>query len=183
MGMNNEALIPSAYDPVYLRDRANLFSASWDEDRSGETYVFRTDSEAAWSRLIEARDAYPVTYLADQLRPRLLREMSVERDRKIASFTFSGMSIALDAVTRANLTAAVVGLDRCADVDAIEWSLGEGHFVTLQREDVLALADAAFRYVQACFAAHKLIADEIKAAETIDDVAGLDLAAHEAWPA
>lgn len=127
---------------------------------------------------------YPTTYLADELGPRLLREASAERDRKLAAFSINGVTIPMnDRETRSDLTGAVVGLDRCADVEAIEWSLGDGHFVTLPRAAILAMADAAFRFVQACFAAHKDIADEIKAAETIHDLDGFDIASHEAWPA
>lgn len=178
--MNPISILPSHYDVDFIVKQAgvtNHFGYPAQDD--GIHFRYRVEDYDAVQTAI---DAYPVAYRAVEV-PKLIHVVSRTREQKLAAFVFNGMAVPLDTVTIANLTASTVGLTRDVNRAAINWSLGKGVSLTIPRAVMLALADAAFAYVNDCFDAQKVIVEEIQSASDIEALRLIDVAGHEAWPA
>lgn len=178
--MTATSILPDYYDVPFILEAAgvtNHYGHIAHEDGIHLHYLVE-DFEAVQA----ARLAYPVAYRAVMV-PDMIHEVSQTRERKLAVFAFNGIRVPLDMATIANLTASAVGLERDPDRQSINWSLGKGQFVTLNRAVVDALAKAAFAYVNDCFDAQKAIVEEIQSAADIEVLRAIDIASHEAWPA
>lgn len=170
---------PKHYDATFILEQAGVTNHyGYEVGESGTTFKYLpADMEA----VLAAIEAYPVAYKA-VMAPAMIHEASITRERKVSTFTFNGMTIPLNLETVANLTASAVGLERDPSRATVNWSLGKGQFVTIPRDVMLALADAAFAFVNDCFDAQKTIVEEIQSAADIEVLRQMDIANHPAWP-
>lgn len=161
--------IPASYDQDFIIEKAALVSGyGFSPPVNGiVTINFYGDG---YNRTLTVVEGYPTAYLEKAL-PAKLAAISAERDRRIRNFTFNGFVLDLEGDTKRDLADAALGLTRNTDVLSIEWSLGGGKFTTLTRDELLAIADAAFKHVQTTFAGHRKLADRAKAALNIDELA------------
>lgn len=173
-----EITIPASWDIPFLLRHGTSFDYSVSSETNGTVrlQVHSWDLE----KLTAAVTAYPTEYLTVCLSPKLAA-ISAERDRRIQSFTFGGQVIPLDDQTKLNLDCAALGLMRNTGVLAIAWSLGNGEFVTLPREVILGMADAAFMHTQGLFSRHQALAKAAKDAKTIDELKAIDETADASW--
>lgn len=178
--LDSHSTYPSHYDSDWIRDQVKPTYYGFNNDEGGSATRFEVPARF-YDALLEAVNGYQVDYLAVLL-PLTLSRLSRIRDDKIASFTFYGMTIPMDRATRGDLGDLIAGLTRNPGRTHSTWSLGGGEFVKMPRDVVFALGDAAFNYVQDCFDAHEAIADDLKAAVTVNDLRAIDLDQHEAWP-
>lgn len=130
-------------------------------------YVFSYSGED-YEKFQAAIANYPTAYLS--ITQGKAKARIVEKGKQIVeNFKFAGMTIKLDYITEARITSAVVYLDRNPDVAEVNWDRGNCEFVTLTRDQLLALGDAAGAQVQAVFNKRKELADRVEAAEDIND--------------
>lgn len=177
--MTARSILPAHYDMDFLTDAAGVVNHyGYERKEDGVHFVYAVDDYDAVQAAISA---YPTAYLSIMV-PRAIHLVSQNREARLANFSFNGMVVPLDTVTIANITASAVGLQRDPTRTAINWSLGKGQFVTIPRDVMLALADAAFAYVNDCFDAQKTIVEEIQSAADIEVLRAIDIASHEAWP-
>lgn len=177
--MNATSIFPKHYDANFIIEQAGVTNHyGYEIGEENITFRYPLEQLDAVSEIVEN---YPVAYRS-VMAPRAIHLVSRTREAKLATFSFNGMTVPLDLATISNLTASAVGLQRNPNRASINWSLGKGQFVTIPRDVMLALADAAFAYVNDCFDAQMAIVAEIKAAPTIDELRALDIASHEAWP-
>jgi hypothetical protein len=178
--MSSLSILPVHYDVPFIIKQADVTNHyGWKDAPDGIHFRYQFEDHV---RVQEAIEQYPVSYLTVMV-PEMLLTVSEIRDERIKAFTFGGMTIEIDSETKTNLNGCVIGLDRQPEVAGINWSLGNGEFIFLDRTTVYALADAAFMHVQRCFTAHKAIVDEIKAAANIGVLTTIDIANHPAWTA
>ncbi len=171
---------PKHYNATFILEQAGVTNHyGYEVGETDTTFKYLADDMEA---VIAAIEAYPVAFRS-VMAPTMIDAVSQTRERKLTSFAFGGMTIPLDVTTIANLTASTVGLTRDPSRASINWSLGKGVNVTIPRDHMLALADAAFAFVNDCFDAQKAIVEEIQAAPTIEELRAMDIANHEAWPA
>ncbi len=175
--MPTSIFMPADYDPLFIRDQAGA-AAAFGYERRGDQIELACALEK-FDAVQEAIANYPVAYLAVE-RPAKIDLLADWRRTKIEAFTVQGMTIPLDPETRGNLTGAALGLMRCPDVLEIDWQVQPGVFASLSRDLVLGMADAAFRYVQACFTRARQLNEEILAAKDIFELRAIDLEAG--WP-
>ena len=176
--MTAQRTYPNHYDTTFIIEQAGVKNYGYEV---GETETTLHFNGGDYEAIAAAIDAYPVAYKA-VMAPAMIHTVSQTRERKLAAFSFNGMTVPLDLVTISNLTASAVGLERNPDRASINWSLGKGQFVTIPRAAMLALADAAFNYVNDCFDAQKTIVEEIQTAADIEVLRAIDIASHPAWP-
>lgn len=177
--MSTLSILPAHYDLEFIIKGANVINHfGYEMKADGIHFRYQVDDYDAVQSVIAS---YRTTYCA-VMAPRLIDFVSKTREAKLAAFQFNGMTIPLDLVTSANLTGSAVGLTRDQNRLSVNWSLGKGQFVTIPRKAMLALADAAFAFVNDCFDAQKIIVEQIKAAADIEELRLIDIAGHEAWP-
>lgn len=177
--MSSLSIIPLDYDIDFIIKNAGVINHyGFERKEDGIHFRYQLDDLDAVTAKI---DSYKVDYLSVML-PLAVANASYIRDERVKAFTFGGMTIELDDETKTNLNGCVLGLDRNASVEGINWSLGNGQFAYMDRATVYALADAAFMHVQQCFTAHKTIVEECMAAADIDQLAAVDVPNHAAWP-
>jgi len=175
--MPTKVSIPADYDPLFIRDQAGAAMAFGYEARGEVTdIVFALDK---FDAIQEAVAAYPVAHLAVELPP-LIELIADYRRAAIEKFKLGDATIALDPETRSNLTGAALGLMRCPDILEIDWQVQPGVWTSLPREMVLGMADAAFRYVQACFTRARELTQLAQAAKDIYELRAID--PSEGWP-
>lgn len=171
--------IPADWDVNYIVEKAGLtfgYGVGPAKDGVITLNFYGGDYDAA----LRAVEEYPTAY-ADKARPGKLREISDERDRRIKNFQYGPFTIDLDGEAKRDLADAALGLMRNEDVLAIDWSLGNGEFIELERDTLLALADAAFMHVQTTFAAHRQLAERVKAAADVTELDAIDVADDANW--
>lgn len=178
--MSTLSIVPHHYDLNFIAKQAGVGNHyGWESKADGQHFRYLASD---YDAVVAAIEAYPTSYRSVMVPP-MLHQVATMRDQRVQSFTFNGLPVSLNDKTIANLTAATVGLERNPDVPAINWAITKDTFVTIPRDMMLAMADAAFNHVQACFTAQMTIANEVKAAATVDDLRAIDLNAHPAWPA
>ncbi|MFZ4165297.1 DUF4376 domain-containing protein [Brevundimonas sp. NPDC058933] len=178
--MNSISTLPKHYNVDFIIAESGVAN-HYGYEIAEDEIVFRYQV-SDYDAVVAAIESYPMAYRVVMV-PTMIHAVSQTREARLQTFSFNGMTVPLDTVTIANLTASAVGLQRNPDRASINWSLGKGVFVTISRDALLALADAAFNYVNDCFDAQKAIVEEIQAAPDIEVLRQIDIANHEAWPA
>lgn len=116
--------------------------------------------------------------LADVKADRIAALASHRYDREIAGFTLGGMGIATDErsarLIQGAYTAAKSGL-----ATSLRWK-APGGFVTLNAEQIIAIGEALFAFVQACFDNEDAHTTDINALNTVAAVAAYDITTG--WP-
>lgn len=176
--MTSQSTIPAYYNTAFIFAKAGVTNHFGYNEGEEETVLrYRIED---YDAVQAALASYPVDYLSVMV-PAMLEEVAARRDQIVQSFTFNGMPVALNDKTIANLTAATVGLERNAGVEAINWAISKEVFVSIPRAAMFAMADAAFNHVQNAFTAQMTIAQEIVAATDIEALRVIDIAGHAAW--
>lgn len=175
--MTTRTTLPTDYDPRFIATKADTADNFGYDSVGGHTIlVYPLDKFDAVQAAIAS---YPVDHLEVE-RPVAIADIADLRRQKIESFKFNGVPISLDPETRANLSGAALGLMRNQDVLEIDWQIQPGVFVSLPANVVLAMADAAFRYVQACFTHARALTEQTMAAPDIFALRAIDIEAG--WP-
>lgn len=111
----------------------------------------------------------------------LVEEVLALRWRKrVGGFVWNGTPIKTDETTLTSMTGAVVLLDHDPGMASVEWDMGGGHFVTLDRATMVALAVAAGQWVQSVYTASKTILGNVAALQTVEACAAFDV--NAGWP-
>jgi hypothetical protein len=171
--------IPLGYDVDFISEKTGVHFDGRVEKTDHVRVTYMDSDGLNFDIVSQAISDYDVDYLPTR-RPERIAEVVEIRDRKIGGFVFGGMPIELDLETKANITGAVSGLERNPDVMGLDWSLGDGEFVFLDRDTMFGLADAAFLHVQACFTHAKTLVTQLKAATTCTEADAVDISAG--WP-
>lgn len=108
--------------------------------------------------------------------------LAVAERRRVASqnLTFAGMSIFLDAKTEDAIHKGIKGLERSEPGTVIMFEVQPGHFTPMDLVWMEALGDAAFALVQRCFEHSAALCELGWAAETLSDLAEIDI--NHGWP-
>lgn len=171
--------IPKEYDIEFIGEHSGVeFDGRMEHDAYVRVYYMDPDGDKL-DIVADTIANYDVAYLIKRL-PERIAEVQALRDEKIGSFVFGGMAIELDLETKANLTGVVSGLDRNPDVEGLDWSLGGGEFVYLDRATLYGLADAAFLHVQACFSHARTVITTLKEQTNCTELNAIDVTAG--WP-
>jgi hypothetical protein len=171
--------IPREYDLAFISAATGINFDGRVEHENHTRVTYMDPDGTRFDIVSQAIENYEVDYLPVH-RPTRIAEVRKIRDEKIGSFTFGGMPIELDLETKVNITGAVSGLERNPDVLGLDWSLGDGEFVFLDRATMFGLADAAFLHVQACFTHAKDLVASLKAATTCSEIDAVDVTVG--WP-
>jgi hypothetical protein len=171
--------IPKGYDVDFISTQSGVLFDGRSEQAEHTRVTFMDSDGSNLDLVAQAVANYGVDYLTIR-RPKRIAEVSKLRDEKIGGFIFNGMPIELDLETKANITGSVSGLDRNPDVTGLDWSLGDGEFVFLDRASLYALADAAFLHVQGCFTHAKTLVTDLKAAADCTALDAIDITVG--WP-
>jgi hypothetical protein len=170
--------VPGHYDPIFLRNSAKVYN-NFGSERNLSGGLDLVYPVADYDAMQAAIARYPVEHLAIEL-PERVDAIVALRKVKMEAFQFMGMTIGLDPDTRGNLTGACLGLMRSPDIPHIDWQVTPGMFVAIPREVVMAMADSAFRYIQACFTHARVLTDAVQAAKDINELAAIDI--NKGWP-
>ncbi len=108
-----------------------------------------------------------------------LEDLAIQRKEAVKTFTFAGQPLRLDTQTEDAISKAKAGLER-NPTSVIDWEISRGVFVTFDLATILALADAAFAHVQACFSRVRVLTGEIQDATTAAELNAIDLTSG--WP-
>lgn len=119
-----------------------------------------------------ARTVEPVT-LEVLKRDKLAALAAWRYDREIGGITVAGARIDTDRQSQATITGTLVAMRENLTA-AVDWKTADGAFVTLTLPQIAAVAAAVVAHVQACFTAEALLAAEINAAETAEDLAAIE---------
>ncbi len=87
--------------------------------------------------------------------------------QEIGGVSFGGSTIATDRDTQDALNRIINALDRGMIAEPVTYK-GAGGWASLTKAQLVAIATAIADHVQACWAAEKMAADQIDAAQTID---------------
>jgi hypothetical protein len=175
-----QSKVPASWDPNFIITKLAALGITnhFGYDIFEGEYRFRVLMDDADS-LLSVISTYQTDYLSVVL-PKLKTEVSKIRSEKIKNFSFGGLTMELDYITEHRLTSAALGLMRNESVTEVKWDLGGLTFIVIPRADMLALADAAFNYVQGCFSRSKELGELLNAATTVDEATAIDLEAG--WP-
>jgi len=171
------SILPSTYDVQYIVEKAGLFNHYGYEHHADGIHLVYPIAE--YEQVNAVIQTYEVDYL-EVLLPKKLLEIDTKRKSKVMGFTFSGLAITLDTTTVANLTGAVVGLERHPDRAFINWQYGSGKFFSIPRDMMFAMADAAFAYMQLCFDHAKGLTERCFEANDIIELEAIDV--NAGWP-
>lgn len=172
------SVIPDTYDFEWMAEQCStsVYTVNDLEDGTLEVH-YGSHAASAFADLVENYDTAYVSVAAAEKKAVVV----AMRKEKVKQFVFNGMPIDLDAVAEARITGAVVYLDRNPTVTEINWDpAGNGNFVTIPRDTMLAMGDAAGDYVQGCFNNSKALVEAIAAATTLTELDAIDIEAG--WP-
>jgi hypothetical protein len=182
--MTTKSVIPKTCDVNFIRSKLmsagiqNHFGLEVKEE--GLVIVYRADDFDAVQAVL---DAYPVSYLNEVERPKLLNDIKELRREKQSQMPYQGGFISSDLTTISQLTAAVVLMDVIPDgPQERRWKMGEGvdGWVTLSRNDLVGLGALMAEHIQACFNKEESLVSLVEAAQTINDTALIDI--ESGWP-
>lgn len=132
----------------------------------------------AWAAL--GNTPAPANTLAE-LKAAVLKALADRRWRaETGGINANGSPVATDERSQAKL----VGACLAATLDAnysVQWKLIDGGFVTLDHDQIIAIAQAVRSHVQACFDHEATLAGAIQAASDEQALAAIDIDAG--WPA
>jgi hypothetical protein len=171
--------IPASWDIPYIIEEAGL-TFGYGIGAPVNDAVTISFYGADYDRTLEVVSAYPTSYLS-RARPKALRAISSERDRRIKNFEFMGFRLDLEGDAKRDLADAAFGLVRNPDVAGIDWSIGGGEFIFIPRDQLLAIADAAFKHVQSSFSGHRRMATKAKNATTTMALDQIDPKDEDTW--
>ncbi|MEN6402942.1 MAG: DUF4376 domain-containing protein, partial [Armatimonadia bacterium] len=80
-----------------------------------------------------------------------------------------GAKIRTDRESQATVTGAFVTLSQGL-VQSVDWKAEDGVWVQLTLAEITPIAAAVASHVQACFTAERLLAQQINAAQTIEEI-------------
>lgn len=96
--------------------------------------------------------------------------------------TVAGAQVRTDRDSQAMITGALAFVQINPGPGSwIDWKGADGAWVQLDAAAVTSIAKAVAAHVQACFSAERSLAELIAAAETVEEVAGINL--ETGWPA
>jgi hypothetical protein len=96
--------------------------------------------------------------------------------RETGGIEVGGMAVRTDDKTQGRLTAAQSAFDKGL-ITSVDWKLGDQAWVTLAEAQLDQIVAAVTAHVAACFAAEKVVSDQITAAPDVDALAAIDLTA------
>jgi predicted secreted protein len=132
----------------------------------------------AWAAL--GNTPAPANTLAE-LKEAALKAVADRRWRaEIGGMSVNGSPVATDERSQAKLVGACLAATLDADY-SVQWKLGNGDFVTLDHDQIIAIAQAARAHVQACFDHEATLAGAIEAAANEQALAAIDI--EVGWPA
>jgi hypothetical protein len=131
----------------------------------------------AWTALGNA--PAPAHTLA-ALKETALKALAARRWRaETGGIRVNGSPVATDERSQAKFVGA--RLSATLDVNySIQWKLADGNFVTLDRDKIIAIAQAVRAHVQACFDHEQALAMQIQTASDEQALATIDIDAG--WP-
>ncbi len=106
----------------------------------------------------------------------LARLANLRWQRETGGIEVGGMAVRTDDKTQGRLTAAQSAFDKGL-ITSVDWKLGDQAWVTLAEAQLDQIVAAVTAHVAACFAAEKVVSDQITAAPDVDALAALDLTA------
>lgn len=171
------SILPLNYDVEYIIQEAGVVNHfGYEEREDGIHFKYRLDD---YDAIQVELDVYETKYLEVAL-PAKIEECIELRRQKVLDFTFGGLPIELNQETQTNLTGSVLGLERNPQVPGMDWHMGDGVYIFIPRDDLMAIADAAFVHIQQTFSNQKRLLDLMRAAADIHELEAIDL--EEGWP-
>jgi len=137
----------------------------------------------------ESDDGYSlVEHVAPTPEPPTLADLRAEKLAALAEkrwevetggVQFQGSVVRTDATSQAKITGAVSLFQNDPSLQAIDFEVQPGEWITLDALAMKAIGIAAGRHVQACFSRARVLSDQILAAEDAAALAAIDL--DEGW--
>jgi len=93
---------------------------------------------------------------------------------------FQGHTICTDEKSQGRVAAMVTTILADPDLASVDFEAQPGEWVTLDRDDALALGKLVSGHVQACFSHCRAMHDQIEGCETVADVWGVNI--RSGWP-
>jgi hypothetical protein len=181
--MSTLSIVPSTYDVDFIMGKfvaagvTNHFGYSIEGDGIHIRYRAE-DFDAAQSVL----DAYQTQYADEVLRDRLVGEVTALRRVKQAMPTmFMGMAVPTDDVTVGRITAAAYLMSaNPQSPQTRRWKIANGVWVDLDKTALVGMGTAIASHIQDCFEREEALHTVLASAETVDDLAAIDIEAG--WP-
>lgn len=151
--------------------------------RDSDGMIIGPEMAAEWAEyqawLALGNTPAPANTLA-KLKEGALQALADRRWRaETGGISVNGSLVATDERSQAKF----VGACLAATLDAnysVQWKIADGGFVTLNRDQIIAIAQAARAHVQACFDREAALVGEIEAAPDEQALAAIDIEAG--WP-
>ena len=184
--------LPDGIDGVnYPQDWLAKAGAAWARSVGLLRLVVTGDSSGSPFYLVEYADAVvagvPTRTYSRKAKPldecrKFVAEqvLALRWSKRTGGFVWNGQTIRTDDVSLNSMTGAVALFDKDPTLTAVEWDVGGGNFVTLDRVAMQGLAVAAGRYVQAVYSASKVILSAVGRLATVADCAAFDV--NAGWP-
>lgn len=169
-------IIPLDYDYEWIMSKAGTKAYGVSEEEDGFHIHYNKESFESVSSELEN---YKINYLLIAV-PSAIQKVTDLRKEKILKFNFNGLELNLDYETESRITGAVVFLDKNPDIKYLNWDLGMGNFMQIDKDTLYALATATGKYVQGCFNHSKYLIDSIKESKDLDDLNAIDI--ESGWP-
>lgn len=175
------SILPIDYDYEWIAEQANtiIMGVATNEENQTQKVEYEDINFVEFDAFTAVVEDYGTLYL-EVAKPKKILDIVALRKEKTTIFSFAGYPLTMDYVTEARITSAVVYLQRNPEIQTIQWDLDKGNFVTMDREDIFAFADAAGDFVQGCFAHSKALTDLVNAATNLDELNEIDITAG--WP-
>ena len=141
------------------------------------------DDPSAWPvpeghRLIRLPDPEPETPKTDK--ERALADLAYIRyAHETGGIIIGGASIATDRQSQALITGAYT-YSLLNPEALIDWKGADGAWTKIDAATISGIARAVAKHVQACFTNERALSELIDAAETVEDLASIDL--ESGWP-
>lgn len=109
----------------------------------------------------------------------VLSDLAARRyQAETAGVTVAGVKVATDRESQASLTGAYTSL-QAGLVTTIDWK-GDDGWVVLDLPTCEALAQAVANHVQQCFTREKVLAEQVDAAQSVEDLEVINI--NSGWP-
>lgn len=157
-----------------------IFYAPWPHDgtiiavatAAGASEIL--DGEGGYAELPEPGDD------PDFARAARLVELAAKRYAASQLCPWRGLSMPTDTQAGTNVLGAIVGLELASSQGPIVWKLGDGSFAPLSFADLVDLGQTMRGHIQACYVREAALSAEIAAAQTVEEIAAVDI--DQGWP-
>ena len=172
--------IPLGWDEEYIYKKSSLDGAKGFYINNGVKSLHYTGTPEQFEEVCAIIDNYPTTYADEVVKPRMCKEVTDLRWIKQQSTIYNGIELECDDITIGRLTSGAFLMDVNPDTpQERRWKLADDNWITLSKQDMIELGSVIAAHMQTCFNREEELHNAIKSAETIEDLALIDI--EDGW--